>query len=305
MPKVSVIIPNYNHGKYLRKRIDSVLNQTFRDFEMIILDDASTDGSKEIIEDYRGHGKIKTIIYNQKNSGNPFHQWHKGIMHAKGQYIWIAESDDWCDDHMLQYLIDGIEGDEKCTISYCQSYCIDGNNQIRWRSNYPKLADIVDGITFINQHMISINTIFNASMAIWRREIYDQISHDFQEFRFAGDKLFWIRLAAKGKVSINGRLMNYFRKHDADVSGKAIQSGLGYLEDMRILNIMYIEDMIDKNTYYKGFKKFFREYWQNRHTISSELMPHLKKIFSHPLTSKDVYYKAWLSAVWRKIQRKY
>ena len=62
MSKVSVIIPNYNHAKYLKQRIDSVLNQTYQDFDVIILDDSSTDESKTIIEQYRDHPKVNKQI---------------------------------------------------------------------------------------------------------------------------------------------------------------------------------------------------------------------------------------------------
>ena len=82
---VSIIIPNYNHALYLKQRIDSVLNQTFQDFELLILDDCSTDNSREIIERYRGNPKITQIIYNEKNSGGVFNQWIKGIEKAKGE----------------------------------------------------------------------------------------------------------------------------------------------------------------------------------------------------------------------------
>jgi len=302
MTKVSIIIPNYNHGKYLKQRIESVLTQTFQDFEVIILDDASTDESRQIIESYRFNKKIKKIVYNDRNSGNPFYQWHEGILKAVGEYIWIAESDDWCESYLLQYLIDGIERDEKCTISYCQSYCIDEENKIRWQSNYKSLDDIIDGAEFINHYMITENAIFNASMAIWRRGIYTEILHDFKEYRFAGDKLFWIRLANRGRVAINGRLMNYFRKHDADISGKAIRSGLGYLEDVKILNVMYTEGLINNKGYYKGYKKFFREYWLNRKSINSNLKQEIKKIISKPLDSKKTYYKVLLSTFWRLVR---
>ena len=93
-PLISIIIPNYNHALYLKQRIDSVLNQTFQDFELIILDDCSTDNSREIIERYRGNPKITQIIYNKKNSGGVFKQWIKGIEKVKGEYVWIAERDD-------------------------------------------------------------------------------------------------------------------------------------------------------------------------------------------------------------------
>src|SRR5690606_24447409 len=114
MPTVSVIIPNYNHAKYLRRRIDSVLAQTFQDFEIILLDDCSTDKSRDIIETYKGNAKVSHIVYNEENSGSPFKQWEKGIGLAKGKYIWIAESDDWCERNLLESLLPPLEEDSHC-----------------------------------------------------------------------------------------------------------------------------------------------------------------------------------------------
>ena len=69
---VSVIIPNYCHAPYLRQRIDSVLAQSYPDFEVVLLDDCSTDGSREVIERYRNHPRIKQIVYNDRNGGSAF-----------------------------------------------------------------------------------------------------------------------------------------------------------------------------------------------------------------------------------------
>lgn len=77
MPTVSVIVPNYCHAPYLEQRIESILQQTFQDFELILLDDCSTDGSREILERYRNHPKVSGIFYNERNSGSPFKQWKK------------------------------------------------------------------------------------------------------------------------------------------------------------------------------------------------------------------------------------
>ena len=63
MPTVSVIVPNYCHAPYLEQRIESILQQTFQDFELILLDDCSTDGSREILERYRNHPKVSGIFY--------------------------------------------------------------------------------------------------------------------------------------------------------------------------------------------------------------------------------------------------
>ena len=69
---VSVIIPNYCHARYLKQRIDSVLAQTYSDIEVVLLDDCSTDSSREILESYRSHPRIKQIVYNDRNSGSAF-----------------------------------------------------------------------------------------------------------------------------------------------------------------------------------------------------------------------------------------
>lgn len=123
-PLVSVIIPNYNHAPFLKERIDSVLNQTYRNFEVILLDDCSTDNSREIIESYRGQEKISHIEYNAANSGSTFKQWEKGINFAKGEWIWIAESDDVADINFINELI--VETDAEMV--YCNSQIIDANS---------------------------------------------------------------------------------------------------------------------------------------------------------------------------------
>ncbi len=71
-PFVSVILPNYNHAKYLPQRIESILNQTYQNFELIILDDCSSDNSREVIERYKDNPRISKIIFNEKNSGSRF-----------------------------------------------------------------------------------------------------------------------------------------------------------------------------------------------------------------------------------------
>src|SRR5437868_456309 len=93
-PIVSVVVPNYNHARFLRKRIDSVLGQTYQDFELILMDDCSTDESRSIIEEYAREARIR-IELNEENSGSTFKQWNKGVRLARGEYVWIAESDDY------------------------------------------------------------------------------------------------------------------------------------------------------------------------------------------------------------------
>lgn len=102
-PRVTVIVPNYNHGRFLRQRLDSIYNQTYRNFDVILLDDCSSDESREILKDYGTTYNGNTRLYfNDNNSGLVFGQWKKGIEMADGDLVWIAESDDFCETTFLE-----------------------------------------------------------------------------------------------------------------------------------------------------------------------------------------------------------
>jgi glycosyltransferase involved in cell wall biosynthesis len=234
---ISVIIPNYNHEPYLEQRIDSVLNQTYRDFEVIILDDCSTDNSREVIENYRWHEKVSQIVFNEQNSGSTFNQWEKGISLAKGEWIWIAESDDWCELNFLEEVTkDEVPSSTDIVISYCGSIVFSENRII----GYPKAKHFnrrLSGLDFIREDLSKGNSINNASMCIFRKSAVP----DFQlirEYKFCGDWLFWIMLSEKGLIIYSGKCLNYFRKHGSDVSGNSYRSGIFHKEFLEILKYL-------------------------------------------------------------------
>src|ERR1700675_4790198 len=103
-PKVSVIIPNYNHARFLRQRMESVLGQTFQDFEVILLDDCSTDESQSILREYAADPRVR-LEFNEKNSGSTFKQWNKGVRLVRGKYVWMAESDDYAEPQFLEKVV--------------------------------------------------------------------------------------------------------------------------------------------------------------------------------------------------------
>src|SRR5580692_901090 len=131
-PTVSVIVPNYNHAQFLSQRLESILAQTYTDYELIVLDDASSDGSREVIEDYAKRYPMR-VVFNEKNSGNPFKQWKKGAGLAAGKYLWIAESDDYADSRFLGIMVGRLDANPAAGIICCDSYIVDefGNKQER------------------------------------------------------------------------------------------------------------------------------------------------------------------------------
>lgn len=249
---VSVIVPNYCHSNYLDERIQSILNQTYQDFELIILDDCSPDNgaSKEVIERYRNNPHVSHIVYNEVNSGSPFKQWHKGFELAEGKYIWIAESDDKCDNRLLEILVDACSKDD-AVLSFCRSHVFyDTGEQFIYGSQ--KDMDInftMDGKQFISEYLWIRNTIINASGVIFRKEDALAVEPSYMEFKAAGDWMFWIELAERGNVNFVAQTLNYFRKHPLGTTNISNKTGLSLRENYTIFNYL------SNNGYFKSFVK--------------------------------------------------
>ena len=268
MPLVSVIVPNYNHAPYLRQRLDSIFNQTFQDFEVIILDDCSTDNSKEVIEEYRNRSQVSHIVYNKVNSGSPFKQWAKGFDLAQGEYIWIAESDDWAELDFLEKLTTGIATNNNIVVAFSAKYLVYPNSTTI-KSSYNS-NKVENGINFIHDKMIDDNSIYNASCAIFKKSTLSQISTDYQKYHGCGDWLFWIELCRHGNVFYCATPLSYFRQHGENTTSKNIANGRDLLEYWSIFQklkswgyVTFFLKMIVSLRYYDyaqiGYKKNIRK----------------------------------------------
>ncbi len=225
MIQFSVIIPNYNHSNYLTERIESVLNQSYQDFEIIILDDASTDNSRQVIEKYRAHTKVKAIIYNQKNTGLQTLQWIKGIEAASFDRIWIAESDDIAEPNFLNYAATEIGKQNKAVVYYTDSYhmksaqkdlsqqkfsSMKGNyfNTQHWNINYSE-----DGIVEIDTYMKYVCTINNVSCCVVPKKEALDVLYQFPHMVFYNDWLFYIQMLERCPVVYSASCQNWYRIH--------------------------------------------------------------------------------------------
>lgn len=207
-PLVSIIIPNYNHADYLEERITSILNQTYTNYEIIILDDKSTDNSIEIINKFRDNSHINNIIINEKNSGSPFKQWFKGISLAKGDLIWIAECDDSCELCMLERLVDTYIK-YNCVYAFTRSMVIDSKGTRQYISQRHFKKDIhLSGHEFIRKFLCISNTVRNASSVIFSKKAALSINKDVMTYHESGDWIFWIEMARLGNVAVISSPLN-------------------------------------------------------------------------------------------------
>lgn len=239
MPLVSVIIPNYNHARYLEQRLDSVFNQTYRNFEVIILDDCSTDNSLEIIEKYKGDPHLKQIVVNETNTGSPFKQWDKGIRLAEGDLIWIAESDDYCELSLLDELVNSFAENEGTVVAFSSFVLFTDEGYLN--KSKPRSTQYFDGVRFVRGWMSIENAIMNVSGALFKRHAYDVISKEFMSYKGSGDYLFWVQIAALGKVTYVRKNLTYFRLSPKSVTANNKSCGNGIIEDKKII------DYIDAN----------------------------------------------------------
>jgi len=238
MPKVSVVIPNYNHARFLRKRIDSVLQQKFQDFEVILLDDCSTDDSRSILSSYATDPRVR-IEVNNANSGSTFKQWNKGVRLARCEYVWIAESDDYADEHLLERLVAVLDADPKIAYAYCKSWRVSAGGDLDgFADNY--LADLdphrwtadycADGHEECRNYFIRTNSVPNASSVVFRKATFEQVGGADETLRLCGDWKLWAAMALTGKVAYVAEPLNVFRFHDASVRNQSAHMSTDVVE---------------------------------------------------------------------------
>ncbi|MEZ4914704.1 MAG: glycosyltransferase [Chitinophagales bacterium] len=268
---VSVILPNYNHALFLSKRIDSILAQTYQNFELIILDDCSTDNSCEIIEDYCAKFPEKiTFIQNGTNSGSPFVQWNKGAAIAKGEYIWIAESDDFCEPDLLEKSVAILEKNANVGLVYCNSKRIDENEQVfgftaDWTKNEKELdwenGFVAEGKIFVQAYLARACIISNASAVVFRKNIFIQIGKADTTFKMSADWLTWIKMLAISDVAYIAQALNYHRKHQNTVRASHRYSETEMVEIFRIYTFVK-QHFVFMEIQQKKLRKAFVKRWK-------------------------------------------
>lgn len=192
-PLVSVVMPAYNAERYVEEAISSVVGQSYRNLELIVIDDASTDGTRAIIERFMGEDHRIALIQNEVNSGVAVSR-NKGIEAASGEWIALIDSDDSWENEKIQKQLRSLlkhNGD----ISYCSYYMdtFDDNESLISR----KVFQIEPRVTF--ESMLAVNS-FSCSTVMIRASILK--SNPFSLNYYHEDYALWMRLLQAGSDAV-------------------------------------------------------------------------------------------------------
>lgn len=229
--KISVVVPNYNYNEFLYQRIYSILNQDYGIYELIILDDCSTDDSmvtiRKIEKTLQKYIDVK-VIYNKTNGGSAFSQWEKGFLESSGDYVWICEADDYCDHRLLSNIVKPIDEDKDIVISYANTTFInkegvklfksikpeiDIQKSGHWDTNY-----VNNGIEEIKNYSYLNNTIANVSSCIIKNNDYSKYFSLAKKYKQSGDWIFYTSIMQDGKIAYTDKVLNYYREHGNNIS---------------------------------------------------------------------------------------
>ena len=203
-PLVTIYITNYNYGRYIKQSINSVLNQSYKNFELIIIDDGSTDNSRNIIDRYKNNKKIK-IVY-QKNKGLNKSN-NVALKLSKGDYISRLDADDWIDENFLQIMINNLKKDPKIGMIFCNYFLTDKKGKIKdqfFRHDFRK-------VKLLDQPAHGACSLINT-------ECLKSLGGYNEKFKSQDGVDIWIKLIQKYKIKNINLPLFYYRQHEENLT---------------------------------------------------------------------------------------
>jgi glycosyltransferase involved in cell wall biosynthesis len=197
---------NHNYGKYIAKSIDSVLNQTFSDYELIIIDDGSTDNSKEVIGKYENTSKVTTIY--QENKGLNVTN-NIAIKLSKGKYIMRLDADDYLDENALMIMSNGLNN-SKCGLIFSDYYLVDEFGSV---ISLVRRHDFKNDVTLYDQPAHGACTMI-------RKEFLLEADCYSEEFQCQDGFELWLKFIKKFEVSNINLPLFYYRQHSQNLTKK-------------------------------------------------------------------------------------
>lgn len=204
-PLVTIYITNYNYGEYCEQAIDSVIHQTYKNYELIVIDDGSKDNSRQKLEQYRGRKNVELIF--QQNMGlNKTN--NRALERARGKYIVRLDADDWFSSTMIEELVFELEADQKLGLVFPDYYEVEENgNTLRQISRH----DFSSGVSMLDQPAHGACTMF-------RRESLLKVGGYDEQFSCQDGVDVWLKMIETHKVKNIKKPLFYYRQHSRSLT---------------------------------------------------------------------------------------
>jgi glycosyltransferase involved in cell wall biosynthesis len=215
VPKVSIITAAYNHVEFVRQSVESVRNQTYRDFEHIVIDDGSTDGTADVLQSFGTQIKY----FRQENCGTHA-AINRGIRESSGEYIAILDSDDAWLPQKLERQIQAFDQYPGAGMVYSQAYFIDRAGALA-NNGQPAGRDLGDSAyaMLLRDNCIPVLT------AVIRRQCFDDVGFFNERLKALSDWEFWLRLALKTPIAFVPEVLALYRVHGHNTFTSLSRSG--------------------------------------------------------------------------------
>ncbi len=239
MPKVSVVMPSYNHGKYLAEAIESILGQNFSDFELIVIDDFSEDGSAKIISEYAEKDKRMRCLFHKGNQGIA-RTFNEGISMSGGKYIAFTSSDDIWEKERLEVGVEIMDRSPDVGFLYSESVIIDRDGRLTGQkisSIAPSPTGEYSGNLFgalLRGHFIC------GSGALIRRESIEGLRLN-EELKYLNDWLYSLEFSERNKFYYISHPLVRYRVHGRNTNTDVLGYASDYVLMLKIILEKYPE----------------------------------------------------------------
>lgn len=232
--KVCAVVLSYNYEPYIGARLRSVLDQTYPLFSVTVIDDASVDGSREVIEDLISRsGRSVRTLFNETNAGSVYAQWARAGEIADADLLWIAEADDLAAPTLVERLAQVHAGEDDLVLAFCDSRSIDQDGLQVMPSYKPYAAtegedllqkdEVFRTTDFARRALATKNLLLNGSAVLWNTEAFRgavrEIAPTLKNVRLAGDWLLYAQACRQeGSVGYVADPLNIHRRHEKSVT---------------------------------------------------------------------------------------